>query len=60
MYLNISAKVTEDDWVALAISDDERMGNDDVVAVYKLPNESSFNAASLINPNSTSQCHFVL
>lgn len=50
LYLNITANIVEDDWVAIGFSDDTKMGNDDVVAVYKNISTQSFYAASLIDP----------
>ena len=49
----ITADIAEDEWVALAFSNDTLMGNDDVVAVYKNYTTHSFTAASLLDPSRT-------
>ena len=51
LHINISAKISEDDWVALGLSDDRKMGEDDVIAVYKNISIKSFSAASLLDPH---------
>lgn len=58
LYINITAKVTEDEWIALGLSDDTRMGNDDVVAVYKNMSTQLFSAASLLDPQHYSSTVF--
>ena len=55
LYINITANVAEDEWIALGLSDDTRMGNDDVVAVYKNMSTQSFSAVSLLDPQRMSQ-----
>ena len=55
LYINITAHVAEDEWIALGLSDDTRMGNDDVVAVYKNMSTQSFSAVSLLDPQRMSQ-----
>jgi hypothetical protein len=56
LYLNISAKVDEDDWVAIAFSQDTDMGEDDVVAVYRNISTTAWYTASLIDPEGRCLC----
>ncbi|KAL5261816.1 hypothetical protein ACHWQZ_G007499 [Mnemiopsis leidyi] len=58
LHINISAKISEDDWVALGLSDDRKMGEDDVIAVYKNISIKSFSAASLLDPHEYSSTVF--
>jgi hypothetical protein len=59
LYLNITAEVEEDDWVAIAFSNDTEMGEDDVVAVYKNISTTTWYTASLIDPEGRFICVLV-
>ena len=55
VYLNITASIKDDEWVAIAFSNDTLMGNDDVVAVFmdQFSDSSRFVATSLLDPYRT-------
>ena len=51
MILNISAHVTDEEYVSIGFSEDSKMGGDDVIALYRDFPFDTFVASSLINPH---------